>query len=125
MLPSYIINSEILLQRFMGNQLAVRKILGCFCDSIPGLIGTLHDNVSESEYVAALVTVHKILRLAICSSAITVQECAFQMEHAVMMEDAASVREIMPLLEQMSDEVIKAVNADNSLGRAIALDTAE
>ncbi|HXE96910.1 MAG TPA: hypothetical protein VN642_10920 [Dongiaceae bacterium] len=36
MLPSYIINSEVLLHRFMGDQKMVRETRACFRDSIPG-----------------------------------------------------------------------------------------
>lgn len=115
MLPSYIINSEALLHRSMGDHQVARETLGCFRDSIPGLIETLHDHVSESDHVAAFATVTNILRMAICSCAVTVQECALQMGHAVMMEDTASVREIIPLLERMSDEAIGAINAHYSL----------
>lgn len=37
------------------------------------------------------------------------------MEHAVITEDLASVNEIAPLLEQMSNEAIGAINSDKSL----------
>lgn len=115
MLPSYIINSETLLQRFMGDQQTARDMLECFRDSIPRLLTTLKNDVTVSDLDAIFATIKKVSRLAICSSAVTVQECALQMEHAVIMEDLASVQEIAPLLEQMSNEAIGAINADYSL----------
>lgn len=115
MLQSYIINSETLWQRFKGDRQVVSEILECFRDSIPVFIEDLRVHIAASDQDATLATVQKILRMAICNSAVTVQECAFQMQHAAVREDMASVREIMPLLEQFCVEVIEAVNADDSL----------
>lgn len=115
MLPSYIINKETLLQRFTGDQQAVREMLERFRESIPGLIVSLYGHVIESDQAAAFATVRKILSIAVCSCAITVQECAFQVQRAVIMEDMVYASEIMPLLEQMSYEAIGAINTDQSL----------
>lgn len=68
MLPSYIINSETLLQRFMGDQQVARDMLDCFRDSIPRLLTTLKNDVTVSDLDAIFATVKKVSRLAICSS---------------------------------------------------------
>lgn len=115
MFPPYIIDSKALLQRFIGDQQVACDMLECFRESIPGLLATLKNDVAVSDLDATSATVKKILRMAICSSVVTVQECVLQMEHAVIMEDMASVLEIMPLLEQMSNEAIRAIGDDNSL----------
>jgi hypothetical protein len=109
MFPSYIINSESLLQRFKDDQRVAREMLECFRDSIPGFIAALKECVSESDQVASFAIIKKILRLSISCSAVTVQECAIQMEHAVIVGDMISAQEIIPLLEQMSAEAIGAI----------------
>lgn len=113
--PSCIINSETLRQRFMGDQQSVIEMLECFRDCIRDLVESFKGDVAVSDQDAMLATVKKILSMATCGSVVAVQECALQMEHAVIMEDMAAVQELIPLLEQRSAEAIEAIKTYNYL----------
>lgn len=110
-----IIDSEELLQRFMGNRQDAHEMLECFFRRIPGLIEALQFHIAAADETATLANIQRILSMATCSSALTVLECAARMEHAAKMGDMESLRENLPFLEQKCFETFDAIERNITL----------